>query len=131
MALGLFIPRSIYEPQAAFKYAAQKSQVAATDTVFSTRHNNRADKKNAASQVYPGTVGGTTRATVQYKITCSGWVCFHSEGEGSNPTIKWNPVCVYACLCVCVCVCVRVQNHYFLSFVLFNLDRGWRISFGS
>ncbi len=32
---------SIYTPQAAFKYAAQKSQVAATDIVCSTRHNNR------------------------------------------------------------------------------------------
>lgn len=70
-------------PQAAFKYAAQKSQVAATDIVFSTRHNNRADK-NAASQVYPGTVGGTTGATIQYvfSITCI-WVgVFSQQGKG-------------------------------------------------
>ena len=70
---------SIYKPQAAFKYAAQKSQVAATDIVFSTRHNNRADK-NAASQVYPGTVGGTTGATVQYVFRITGWVCFQGTG---------------------------------------------------
>lgn len=62
---------TIYKPQAAFKYAAQKSHIAATDIVCSTRHNNGAGT-NAASQVYPGTVGGTTGATIQYmfRITC-------------------------------------------------------------
>lgn len=77
MALGFFsfFSLSIYKPQAAFKYAAQKSQVAATDIVLSTRHNNRADKKNAASQVYPGTVGGTTGATVRYVFSITSmWV---------------------------------------------------------
>lgn len=51
MALGfffLFFFYSIYKSQAAFKYAAQKSQVAATDIVLSTRHNNRADKKKCS-----------------------------------------------------------------------------------
>lgn len=66
-----------------FKYAAQKSQVAATDIVFSTRHNNRADK-NAASQVYPGTVEGTTGETVQYvfRITCMWLGVFSQRGRG-------------------------------------------------
>lgn len=52
---------SIRTPQAAFKYAAQKSQVAATDIVFSTRHNNRADKMQPHRFILA--LGWTTRAT--------------------------------------------------------------------
>lgn len=57
---GAFI---IYNPQVAFKYAAQKSRLAATDKVFSIRHNNSA-AKNAASQVYPAIVKEGINLTV-------------------------------------------------------------------
>jgi len=63
--------------------------------VFSTRHNNRADKKKQPYRFILALWGG---ATIQYvfRITSVG-------GEESDPTIKWNLVCV----CVCVHVCVR------------------------
>lgn len=56
-------------PQAALEYAAQKSQVAATDIMFSTRHNNWADKMQP--QISLGTVGGMT-CKIQYifGVTC-------------------------------------------------------------
>lgn len=60
---------TIYNPQAAFKYAAQKSQVAATDIVCSTRHNNRADI-NVASRVYNLPLWREGGSTIQYRITC-------------------------------------------------------------
>lgn len=57
--------------QAALEYAAQKSQGAATDIMFSIRHKKRADR-NAASQNSPGTVGGKT-GIIQYKFRI---ICF-------------------------------------------------------
>ena len=77
--------------------------IAATDIVLGTRHNNRADK-NTASQVYPGTACGDNRGDLTVRVQDNmdlGGRVFTARGKGSNPTIKWNPVCV------CVCVCVK------------------------
>lgn len=79
-----------------------KVTIAATDIVLSNRHNNRADK-NTASQVYPGTACGDNRGNLTVRVQDNmdlGGRVFTARGKGSNPTIKWNPVCVRVCVCV-------------------------------
>lgn len=96
---SFFFPLILNSPQAALnKYAAQTSRAAATDIVFSTRHNNWADK-NAALQVDAGTVGGGTSATIQYVFLGFGMGSRgHGKGQGSSPSVLWNPAYVFASL---------------------------------
>lgn len=71
----------------------KKSQVAATDIVLlSTRHNKRADKMQPHRFLL-----ALWEGRVQDNV--SGW------GAGSDPTIKWN----------LVCVCVCEQTHCYCS----------------